>query len=79
MDMEKIAMTAQKIIFAFEDFYNDTEKRKLFAAMFEKYLSEVDPSATMQPYDAIVSLGRKSPDAFDRMVKEMVEAGLIPE
>jgi hypothetical protein len=79
MDMEKIAMTAQKISFEFEDNYYDTEKRKLFAAFFEKYLAEVDPEAALEPYDAITALGRKNSDAFDHMIKEMVEAGLITE
>lgn len=77
MDMEKITATAQKITFAFEDFYGDKKKRSLFDALFNKYLSDVDPAGVMEPYDAIVSLGRKSPDEFDQMVREMLEMDLI--
>jgi hypothetical protein len=77
MNMESISSTAQKISFAFEDHYDDTEKRKLFAALFERYLSEVDPEAAMEPYDAMITLGRKNTDKFNRMVKEMEEMGLI--
>jgi hypothetical protein len=79
MDMERITMTAQKISFAFEDLYGDKEKRSLFGALFNKYLSDVDPAGVMEPYDAIVSLGRKAPEAFDQMVKEMHEMELISE
>jgi hypothetical protein len=79
MDMERITMTAQKISFAFEDLYGDKEKRSLFGALFNKYLSDVDPAGAMEPYDAIVSLGRKAPEVFDQMVKEMHEMELISE
>jgi len=79
MDMEIITMTAQKITFAFEDLYGDKEKRAIFGALFNRYLSEVDPSGVMDPYDAIVSLGRKAPDEFDQMVTEMQEMKLISD
>jgi hypothetical protein len=79
MDMERITMTAQKISFAFEDLYGDKEKRSLFGALFNKYLSDIDPAGVMEPYDAIVSLGRKAPEVFDQMVKEMHEMELISE
>jgi len=77
MDMEKITTTAQKIRFAFEDFYGDKEKRVLFDALFNRYLSDVDPAGVMDPYDAIVSLGRQAPEEFDQMVKEMHEMKLL--
>jgi len=77
MDMEKITMTAQKISFAFEDLYGDREKRAMFDALFNRYLAEVDPAGVMDPYDAIVSLGRAAPDEFDQMVKEMQKMKLI--
>jgi hypothetical protein len=79
MDMEKITMTAQKISFAFEDLYGDKEKRAIFDALFNRYLSEIDPTGIMTPYDAIVSLGRKAPDEFDQMVKKMQEMELISD
>ena len=77
MDMERITTTAQKITFAFEDFYGDKEKRAMFAALFNRYLSEVDPAGVMDPYDAIVSLGRQAPEEFNQMVKEMHEMKLL--
>jgi hypothetical protein len=79
MDMEKIMMTAQKISFAFEDLYEDKEIRAMFDALFNKYLSEVDPSGVLVLYDAIVALGRKAPDEFDQMIKEMQEMKLISD
>jgi len=79
MDMEHITMTAQKISFAFEDMYGDKDKRAMFAALFNRYLSEVDPAGVMDPYDAMVSLGRQVPAEFDQMVKEMQEMKLIPD
>ena len=79
MDMEKITTTAQKIRFAFEDFYGDKEKRVLFDALFNRYLSDVDPAGVMDPYDAIVSLGRQAPEEFDQMVNEMHEMKLLTD
>ena len=79
MDMEKITMTAQKISFAFEDLFDDKEKRAVFDALFNRYLSEIDPTGVMTHYDAIVSLGRKAPDDFNQMVKEMQEMELISD
>ena len=77
MDLDKIGLIAQEISFAFEDHFNDVEKRNLFDSLFVKYLAGVDPSGAMIPYDAIVLLARKNPDAFEKMLKEMREADLI--
>jgi hypothetical protein len=77
MDIDKIGLIAQEIIFAFEDHFNDENKRKSFDALFHKYLSMVDPGATMQVYDAIILLGRKHPAEFEQMVKEMRDSSLI--
>ena len=79
MDMEKITMIAQKISFAFEDLYGDKGKRAMFDALFNRYLSDVDPAGVMHHYDAIVSLGRTAPDEFDQMVKEMQKMELIAD
>ena len=77
MDVDKISMIAQTIGFAFEDLFSDENKKNQFVAFFEKYLSPIDPGGSMEPYDAIIRLGRKKPQEFARMVKEMEEAGLI--
>ncbi len=77
MDVDKISMIAQTIGFAFEDLFSDENKKNQFVAFFEKYLEPVDPGGRMEPYDAIILLGRKNPSGFDRMVKEMEEVGLI--
>jgi hypothetical protein len=79
MDIEKISLMAQKISFAFEDLYADKEKREIFNALFNKYLSQFDPSGVMEPYDAIILLGRKNPEEFDRMIQEMKEISLITD
>jgi hypothetical protein len=78
-DVEKIALIAQKISFAFEDQFSDEQKRKLFFALFDRYLSPVDPEGDMETYDAIIQLGRKEPGEFDRMVKEMKDRSLISD
>ena len=77
MDIDKIGLIAQEISFAFEDHFNDVEKRNLFDAFFVKYFAAVDPSGALIPYDAIMLLGRQNPDGFEQMLKEMREANLI--
>jgi hypothetical protein len=79
MDIEKIALIAQKISFAFEDLYPVKEKREKFYALFDRYLSGLDSSGTMHPYDAIILLARKFPEEFDMMVKEMEDSSLITD
>jgi hypothetical protein len=34
MDIDKVGLIAQEISFAFEDHFNDVEKRNLFDALF---------------------------------------------
>ena len=77
MDIEKISLIAQAISFEFEDMIANKDKKELFIAMFDKYLNSVDPGITTDPYDAIISLGKTQPEAFDKMLKEMTENGLI--
>jgi hypothetical protein len=78
-DVEKIALIAQKISFAFEDHYADENKRKLFLALFDRYLSPLDPTGSMETYDVIIQLGRKEPAELERMVKEMKDNSLISD
>ena len=77
MDIEKISLIAQKISFAFEDFYFDKNKRNQFTTLFDKYLSPIDPTGRMEPYDAIIQLGRKNPSEFEKMLKEIEEQKLV--
>ncbi|MBI5099208.1 MAG: hypothetical protein HZB30_08200 [Nitrospirae bacterium] len=79
MNFEHMTLVAQKISFAFEDQYFDERKRNIFIALFNKYLLSVDTAGTMEPYDALVLLGRKDPSEFDLMVKEMKEKELISD
>ncbi|KPK30506.1 MAG: hypothetical protein AMK70_14000 [Nitrospira bacterium SG8_35_1] len=79
MERAEISHIAQEISFAFEDHFNDREKRKLFYTLFDRYLAPLDPADTMEPYDAIIKLGRSNPAEFDQMVKEMKESALIPD
>ena len=74
---EKALRTAQKIGFAYEDLFGDKEKRKLFEAIFERFLDPVDPKGALEPYDAMVALWRQNPDDFDHMLRELEESSLI--
>ncbi len=76
---EKAGRIAQKISFAYEDHYNDINKQKLFHAFFDRYLSPIDPSGTMVPYDAILLLWRKNQAEFEQMVRELKEKKLISD
>lgn len=77
IDLEMVMTTAQKISNSLEDNFFDLDKRKFFDAVFGKYLQSADPAGTMEPYDAIVILGRQEPDEFQKMVKELEGKGLI--
>lgn len=79
MNIEHIALIAQKISFAFEDHFFNENKRSMFNALFNRYLMPLDPSGKMEPYDAIVLLGRQSPEELEHMVKEMKEKELISD
>ena len=76
---EKAAMIAQQIIFAFEDLFHDENMRSMFNAIFNKYLSQVDPRGNMNPYEAIIELWRKNSAEFEQMVQEMKDKGLISD
>ena len=71
MDIDKISLIAQEISFAFEDTFHKKNKKDLFTAIFDKYLTAVDPGITTDPYDATIALGKKDPAAFEKMVKEL--------
>ena len=75
-DIEKIGIIAQEISFAFEDQYFDEDKRKVFTAIFERFLPITGSS---DPYDAIILLGRTNPSEFEQMIKELKENSLIPD
>jgi hypothetical protein len=77
--MSEIEDMAMKIFNAFEDFYLDKDKRKIFNDLFDKYLSTVDVGGRMDTYDAIVSLGVYHRLEFDQMVKVLKEHALIPD
>ena len=70
---------AMKIFNAFEDFYLDKDKRKIFEDLFDKYLTVVDTTGQTEPYDAIVSLGYQYRDDFDDMVKTLKDQALISD
>jgi hypothetical protein len=74
---EKALQTAQKISFAYEDLFGDKSKRKIFGAIFDRFLLPVDPAGSMEPYDAIIALWRHSPDEYDQMVRELEKFSLI--
>jgi hypothetical protein len=75
--MPEIEDIAFKISAAFEDDYFVIPKRNAFNAVFDKYLSLADPTASMEPYEAIVALGYRFRTEFDEMVKQLKELGLI--
>jgi len=73
----RIEEMAMKIFNAFEDFYLDKDKRKIFEDLFDKYLTVVDTTGQTEPYDAIVSLGYKHPADYEKMVKALKDQALI--
>jgi hypothetical protein len=80
MELDRISHIAQEISFAFEDHFDDEEKRELFYSLFNRYLAPLDPTDTLlEPYDAIIKLWRTNPTQFDQLLKEMKESSLIPD
>jgi len=73
----RIEEMAMKIFNAFEDFYLDKDKRKIFEDLFDKYSTVVDTTGQTEPYDAIVSLGYKHPADYEKMVKTLKDQALI--
>jgi hypothetical protein len=73
-DIEDMAM---KIFNAYEDVFYEKEKNKIFENLFDKYLTIADPVGTIEPYDAIVSLGHRHRLEFDQLVKALKEQSLI--
>lgn len=77
--MGEIENMAMKIFNAYEDFYLDKDKRKIFEGFFDKYLTIVDVDGKTEPYDAIVLLGLYHRSEFDQMVKVLKDNSLIPD
>jgi hypothetical protein len=77
MDFDKIANLAQEISFAFEDHFHEKNKKELFIAIFDKYLTAVDPGITTDPYDAVIALARRSQEDFENMLRDLRENNLI--
>ncbi len=75
--MPEVEDIAFKIAAAFEDLYFVPGKRNAFNAVFNKYLSLVDPESAMEPYDAIVELGYRHRQEFAVMVDELSKLSLI--
>jgi hypothetical protein len=73
-DIEDMAM---KIFNAYEDVFYEKEKNKIFENLFDKYLTIADPVGTMEPYDAIVSLGHHHRLEFNQLVKALKDHSLI--
>ena len=76
---EQVGRIAQKISFTFEDSYEDASKQKMFYALFDRYLSPIDPGGGNGPYEAIISLWRKNPAEFEQMLQEMKDKKLISD
>jgi hypothetical protein len=75
----RIEDMAMKIFNAFEDFYLDKDKKKIFEDLFDQYLTPVDSTGQTEPYDAIVSLGYKYPADYAKMVKALKDQALISD
>ena len=75
----EIKSMAMKIFNAYEDFYLDKDKRKIFDDLFDRYLTLVDMDRFMDTYDAIVSLGQNHRFEYDLMVKTLKDHSLISD
>ena len=78
-ELSDIKNMSMKIFHAYEDFYLEKDKRKIFEDLFDKYLTLVDMDRHMDTYDTIVALGLTHRFEYDLMVKTLKEQSLIPE
>jgi len=76
--MKEISDMAMKIFNAYEDYYLDKDKSKVFETLFEKYLTAVEDGKT-ETYEAIVLLGINHRPDFDQMVKVLKDHSLITD
>lgn len=77
--MKEIADMAMKIFNAYEDYYLDRDKSKIFETLFDKYLMVINKDGKTEPYDAIVWLGINHRPEFDEMVKVLKDHSLITD
>jgi len=77
--MKEIADMAMKIFNAYEDYYLDKDKSKIFETLFDKYLTIVNKDGKTEPYDAIIWLGINHRPEFDQMVKVLKDHSLITD
>ncbi len=78
-NLNEIKNMAMKIFNAYEDYYLEKNKRKIFDDLFDKYLTLVDLDRYMDTYDAIVSLGLTRRFEYDLMVKTLKDHSLISD
>jgi flavin reductase (DIM6/NTAB) family NADH-FMN oxidoreductase RutF len=78
-EMEDVKDIAMKIYNAYEDFYLDKEKRKIFEDLFDKYLTMVDSYGTMDVYEAVIALSSQYGLEFEKMVSALRENSLLPQ
>ncbi len=77
--MGEIENIAMKIFNAYEDYYLDRDKSKIFEELFDRYLTVVDTDGKTEPYDALVQLAYRYRAEFDQMVKILKDHSLIPD
>ena len=77
--MEDIKKVAMEIFHSYEDSYLDKERRKIFEDLFDKYLTKVDTTGTMEIYDAVLKLEHEYRGDFDSMIKTLKEHSLLAE
>lgn len=77
--MEDVKDISMKIHNAYEDFYLDKEKRKIFEDLFDKYLTMVDSHGTMDVYEAAIALSSQYRLEFEKMVNTLRENSLLPQ
>jgi hypothetical protein len=77
--MEGIKKVAMEIFHSYEDSYLDKERRKIFEDLFDKYLTKVDSTGTMEIYDAVLKLEHQYRSDFDSMIKTLKEHSLLAE
>ena len=77
--MKEISDMAMKIFNAYEDYYLDKDKCKIFETLFDKYLTVVDEDGKTETYEAIVLLGINHRPEFDQMVKVLKDNSLITD
>ncbi|HSW65141.1 MAG TPA: hypothetical protein VLH56_17810 [Dissulfurispiraceae bacterium] len=75
--MGEIEDLSMNVANAYQDNYFDKQKRPVFDAILNRYLTAVDTGRDEDVYEVIATLGRRHPAEFQQFIEELRQKGLL--